>query len=80
MTKLAIYQDLVQLADSARMAAESLSASEFYKQYEERLEWDEIDNLWDFDAGNCNLIYHGSDRCITILFYNGVYVDWGLPG
>jgi hypothetical protein len=56
--------------------AQIMDCASFYKKHEKNLEWDEVENLSDFNDGMVNLIYHGTDQSIAILFIDGEYDDW----
>ena len=76
---MSLQNELIQrrtLAMTAVRNAQLLDCVQFYEKYEKSIEWDEIDNLFDFNEGSVNLIYHGSDYAITIQFFNGDYIDW----
>ena len=56
--------------------AQIMDCASFYQKHEKHLEWDEVENLSDFNDGMVNLIYHGTDQDIAILFCDGKYDDW----
>ena len=56
--------------------AELMDCVSFYKKREKHIELDEVGNLSDFNKGTVNLIYHGIDQSIAILFCDGKYNDW----
>ena len=56
--------------------AQLLDCAQFYAKYEPHLEWDEVDNLSNYNDGTVNLIYHGTDCSVAILFLNGGFIDW----
>jgi hypothetical protein len=64
------------LAMTAVKAAQLLDCASFYRQYEQNLEWDEVNNLSDFNDGTVNLFYHGTDCSVALLFLNGSFIDW----
>jgi hypothetical protein len=59
--------------------AQLLDCAQFCAKYEKYIEWDEVSNLSDFNDGIVNLIYHGTDYPVAIMFSNGDYIDWGFP-
>ena len=63
-------------AMTAVKAAQLLDCASFYAQYERFIEWDEVENLSDFNEGMVNLIYHGTDYPVAIIFCDGDYIDW----
>ena len=74
-----LQQEIIKrrsLAMTAVKAAQLLDCASFYARYEKHLEWDEVSNLTDFNEGTVNLIYHGTDYPVAILFCNGDYIDW----
>jgi len=56
--------------------AQIMDCASFYKKHKKNLEWDEVENLSDFNDGMVNLIYHGIDQDIAILFWDGEYSNW----
>lgn len=56
--------------------AQTMDCVQFYKQYEKFIEDDEVENICNYNEGLVNLIYHGTDQSIAILFINGAYTDW----
>ena len=56
--------------------AQLMDCAQFYAKYENNIEWDEVSNLTDFNDGTVNLIYHGTDCPVAILFCDGTYIDW----
>jgi hypothetical protein len=72
-------KDIIENSGSAMAAvkdAQLMDCAKFYKRYEEDLEWNEVDNLSDFNEGTVNLLYHGTDASVAILFLNGGFIDW----
>jgi hypothetical protein len=66
-------------SNTAIRNAQLLDCAQFCAKYEKYIEWDEVSNLSDFNDGIVNLIYHGTDKTVSILFSNGDYIDWGFP-
>ena len=74
-----LQQEIVKRRTSSKTAirnAQLLDCAQFYKKYEKFLEMDEVDNLLDFNDGDVNLIFHGTDESIAMLFHNGNFRDW----
>ena len=74
-----LQQEIVKRRTSSKTAirnAQLLDCAQFYKKYEKFLEMDEVDNMLDLNDGTVNLIFHGTDYPIAIMFSNGDYIDW----
>ena len=74
-----LQQEIIKrrlLAMSAVKDAQLMDCAQFYAKYENNIEWDEVSNLTDFNDGTVNLIYHGTDCPVAILFCDGTYIDW----
>ena len=56
--------------------AQIMDCASFYKKHEKRIEMDEVENINNLNEGMVNLIYHGIDGSIAILFCNSEYIDW----
>lgn len=65
-------------SNTAIRNAQLLDCAQFYAKYEKYIEWDEVSNLSDFNDGIVNLIYHGTDKPVSILFSDGSYIDWSF--
>jgi len=74
-----LQQEIIKrrgLAMTAIKNAQLLDCASFYTKYEKFIEWDAVENLSDFNEGMVNLIYHGTDMPVAILFIDGEYSDW----
>jgi hypothetical protein len=77
-----LQETIIKRRTSSKTAirnAQLLDCAQFCAKYEKYIEWDEVSNLSDFNDGIVNLIYHGTDYPVAIMFSNGDYIDWGFP-
>jgi hypothetical protein len=77
-----LQETIIKRRTSSKTAirnAQLLDCAQFCAKYEKYIEWDEVSNLSDFNDGTVNLIYHGTDYPVAIMFSNGDYIDWGFP-
>ena len=53
--------------------AQSMDCSTFMEKYDAQIEWDEIENLSNYDEGMANIAFHGTDETQYFLFVNGKF-------
>jgi hypothetical protein len=53
--------------------AQSTDCSTFMKTFDEQIEWDEIENIGNFNEGMVNIAFHGTDETRYLLFIDGEF-------
>lgn len=51
--------------------AQSMNCSTFMEKYDSQIEWDEIENILNYDEGTVNIAFHGKDQTQYFLFVDG---------